>query len=278
MKSADFELYQKILYDESGLVVTPEKSYLLDSRLSPIAKRWDLEGIDALTAMLRTPVPNRAIIKDVVEAMTTNETSFFRDMTPFNNFENAIIPYLLENKAPGSSIKIWCAACSSGQEPYSLAMLLKENEAKLKGMRFDIYATDLSTEILDTAKTAKYSQFEVQRGMPIQLLMKYFTQEGEAWHLNDDIKRMIRFEPLNLLKPFAMPGKFDIIFCRNVLIYFDKETKKDVLERLHQKMHGDGFLFLGGAETVFGITESFKAVTGLRGLYVPQESDFKAPA
>ncbi len=277
MKSADFELYQNMLYKESGLVITPEKSYLLDSRLSPIAKRWNLDGgIVALTEALRKPAPDPKMIKDVVEAMTTNETSFFRDLRPFQIFETVVLPYLVKTKPAGSTIRVWCAAASSGQEPYSLAMTIKENQHKLNGMKFDILATDISTEILDIAKRAKYSQFEVQRGMPITLLMKYFVQEGETWSLKDDIKTMIRFEQLNLLRPFTMPGVFDIVFCRNVLIYFDQQTKTDILNRINGKIAKDGFLFLGGAETVLGLTDRFKPLEGQRGLYVPSESPYKA--
>ena len=276
MKSADFELYEKLLYKESGLVITSEKSYLLDSRLSPVAKKWDCTNMEGLTEALRKPVPNRAIIKDIVEAMTTNETSFFRDMNPFKNFENIVLPFLIKTKAPGSTIRIWCSACSSGQEPYSIAMMLKENEAKLNSLKIDIIATDLSDQILDTARKAKYTQFEVQRGMPIQLLVKYFKQDGESWLLNDEIKNMVKFQPINLLKPFPIPGTFDVIFCRNVLIYFDKETKTEILNRLYDKMEKHAFLLLGGAETVLGLTDKIKPLVGQRGLYIGHDSTYTA--
>lgn len=275
MKTADFELYQKLLYRESGLVITPEKSYLLDSRLSPVAKKWKLDGgLLALTEALRRPAPDPQMIKDVMEAMTTNETSFFRDMKPFQIMESVVLPYLAKKK-PGGTVRIWCAAASSGQEPYSIAMTIKENQAKLGGLRFDILATDISTDILDIAKRARYSQFEVQRGMPISQLLKYFAQDGEIWALKDEVRSMVRFDYLNLLKPFPMAGNFDIVFCRNVLIYFDQPTKTDVLNRIYQKTEKDGFLFLGGAETVLGLTDKFKPLEGQRGLYVPQDSTYQ---
>lgn len=272
MKSADFELYEKMLYKESGLVITPEKSYLLDSRLTPVARKWDFSGIEALTEELRKITCNPDVKKDVVEAMTTNETSFFRDNRPFQNFENVVLPELIKSKPAGSELRIWCAACSSGQEPYSLAMLLKENQDKLNGMRPKIYATDLSHEILDKAKQGTYSQFEVQRGMPVQLLIKYFTQDGESWNINQEIKSMVDYSAMNLLNPISLPGKFDLILCRNVLIYFDQPTKSDVLHKLYEKMETHGFLMLGGAETVLGLTDKFKPLHGQRGLYVPDNS------
>jgi chemotaxis protein methyltransferase CheR len=276
MNSSDFEYYEKMLYKESGLVITPDKSYLLDSRLSPVARKWSFDNIEAMTAKLRSPASDPNIKKDVVEAMTTNETSFFRDMKPFKNFEDIVIPHLLKTKPAGSTVRIWSAACSSGQEPYSLAMCIKENESKLNGLKFDIWATDLSDEILDTAKRAKYSQFEVQRGMPVQLLVKYFKQDGDSWYLNDDIKNMVRFAKFNLLDPFMMPVTFDLVMCRNVLIYFDQQTKTTILEKISSKIAPHSFVMLGGAETVFGLTEKLKPLAGHRGIYAPENSDYSA--
>lgn len=275
MKSADFKLFEELLYKESGLVITSEKSYLLESRLSPIIRKWELGNLETLADKLRNTAADKSLKKDVVEAMTTNETSFFRDLRPFQNFENVVLPYLAKTKPANSPLRIFCAACSSGQEPYSLAMTLKENEHKLNGMRPEIYATDLSEQILDTARKAAYTQFEVQRGLPVNLLVKFFTQEGEVWHLNDTIKSMVKFDTMNLLEPFTMLGKFDVILCRNVLIYFDRDTKSDVLNRLSDKIEKHGFLMLGGAETVLGLTDKFKPLEGHRGLYVPHNSTYQ---
>lgn len=267
MKVADFELYKSLLYDKSGLVITPDKSYLLDSRLTPVAKKWNFTSLEMMTLQLRA-IPDQKLVKDIIEAMTTNETSFFRDTKPFQMFQDVILPHLLQARSLKKSLRIWCAACSSGQEPYSLSMILKEKEAMLKGWRIEIVATDLSEEILAQARKGAYSQFEVQRGLPIQYLMKYFTQVGEAWQLKDDIKNMVKYSTFNLLDEMGRMGTFDVIFCRNVLIYFDEKTKAGILEKMSSQLERDGFLLLGGAETVLGITDKFIPKPEHRGLYV----------
>jgi chemotaxis protein methyltransferase CheR len=249
------------------LVITPDKSYLLDSRLTPVAKKWNFASLDVMTLQLRA-LPDPKLIKDIVEAMTTNETSFFRDTKPFHLFQETILPYMLQHRGTKKSVRIWCAACSSGQEPYSLSMILKDMEAQLRGWRFDIVATDLSDEILDQARKGTYSQFEVQRGLPIQYLMKYFTQVGESWVLKDEIKSMVKFSTFNLLDEMNRMGTFDIIFCRNVLIYFDEKTKGGILGKMEKQLEKDGFLLLGGAETVLGITDKFSPMPEKRGLYI----------
>jgi chemotaxis protein methyltransferase CheR len=272
MKPADFDFIKDMLYARSGLVITPDKAYLLESRLNPVAKQHNLLNLDDLIQKLRFSPPP-ILIKDVVEAMTTNETSFFRDLKPFDLFENTIMPHMLTERAAKKSIRIWCAACSSGQEPYSLAMILREKfGAKIAGWKIEIVATDISDDILTTARNATYSQFEVQRGLPITMLMKYFEQAGEQWKIKDDLKSMIRFSNFNLLNEMSLLGTFDIIFCRNVLIYFDEKTKGKVLANLAGRMEKDGFLLLGGAETVLGITDKFKLMPEKRGLYVRADS------
>jgi len=209
------------------------------------------------------------IIAQVVEAMTTNETFFFRDKVPFDHFRDAIMPEMLKARAGRKSIRIWCAAGSTGQEPYSLAMSLKEMGAALAGWRVEIIATDLSTEVLEKSKSGVYSQFEVQRGLPIQLLVKYFKQNGELWQVSPELRAMVQHRQLNLLHDFSQLGTFDIIFCRNVLIYFDQDTKINIFGRLAKAMEGDGFLVLGAAETVVGLTDVFKPFPDKRGLYRP---------
>lgn len=267
MKISDFELYKSLLLERSGLVITPDKSYLLDSRLTPIARKWNFPTLDAMTLQLRA-VPDEKLIKDIVEAMTTNETSFFRDTKPFQTFQDLILPVLMEKRAAKKTLRIWCAASSSGQEPYSLAMILKEKEAQYKGWRFEISATDISDEILDQARKATFSQFEVQRGLPIQYLMKYFMQVGDVWQLKDEIRHMVKFSNFNLLDNMSRLGTFDVIFCRNVLIYFDEKNKAIILEKMSRQLENDGFLVLGGAETVLGITKVFAPHPDRRGLYV----------
>ncbi len=280
MNITDFDIYKDILKEKSGLVLSQDKSYLVESRLNPVAKKWGYEGISDMTKVLRG-VPPKDLVNDIIEAMTTNETSFFRDTKPFDVFKNTVLPYYQTNPNSSKHLKIWCAAASSGQEPYSLAMLLKEEAAKMPDWRFSISATDISHEILAQAKDGIYSQFEVQRGLPITLLMKYFIQDGDKWIIKDEIKKMVNFKYFNLLDGMSNLGKFDIIFCRNVLIYFDQPTKKDIMERASKQMADDGFFFLGGAETVLGITEDLKIVPEVRGLYTKTGSvhcEVKTPA
>nr|WP_281501558.1 protein-glutamate O-methyltransferase CheR [Kordiimonas laminariae] len=203
--------------------------------------------------------------------MTTNESFFFRDNTPFDLFKNHVLPAMEKARGTQKRLRIWCAAASTGQEPYSLAILLKEAGIKYSNWNIEIVGTDICTQVLEKAKAGKYSQFEVQRGLPIQLLIKYFTQEGDVWQLSDDIRNMVKFRPFNLLDNFAALGTFDVIYCRNVLIYFDQKTKGQVLDRMRKVLASDGTLFLGAAETVLGITDSFKPVKGQRGMYVPSD-------
>lgn len=267
MKVQDFDLFKDLLYKESGLVLTPDKSYLLDSRLTPIAKKWNMASIDVMAVQLRS-LPDRQLVKDIVEAMTTNETSFFRDMRPFQLFEDTMLPYMMKTRATKRTLRIWCAASSSGQEPYSLAMILKEKANLMPGWKFEIVATDISDDILNLARSGVYSQFEVQRGLPITHLMKYFTQVNERWQIKQEIRDMVKFSNFNLLHDMNKFGQFDIIFCRNVLIYFDEKTKGNILDRMSTRLEKDGFLLLGGAETVLGITDKLKLMPEKRGLYV----------
>lgn len=281
MNITDFDIYKDLLKEKSGLELSQDKSYLIESRLNPVAKKWGYEDIGGMTKALRA-MPSKDLINDIVEAMTTNETSFFRDTRPFDIFKDTVLPYYREKQGANKHLRIWCAAASSGQEPYTIAMILKEEAAKMPGWQFSITATDISNEILDQAKEGVYSQFEVQRGLPIMLLMKYFKQDGEKWLINDDIKKMVTYKYFNLLDSMLSLGQFDVVFCRNVLIYFDQPTKKDVMERINKQISNDGFFFLGGAETILGITDTFKAVPGLRGLYAKSDSchieDPRSPA
>jgi chemotaxis protein methyltransferase CheR len=266
MNVDDFNLLAKLIKDKSGLTLTKDKAYLLESRLLPVARKYTLKNLDELVMRLRTRL-EQGLVRDVVEAMTTNESFFFRDIKPFDQFKQVVLPYLMKARANAKSIKIWSAACSSGQEPYTLAMILKEEKAKLPGWNIEIVATDLSTEILAKAQAGLYSQFEVQRGLPIQMLMKYFKQVGDRWQIDAGLREMVRFRSFNLLEDMSGLGNFDVIFCRNVLIYFDQPTKQIVLERMARQLGQDGFLYLGGAETVVGITDKFQPMTNHRGIY-----------
>jgi chemotaxis protein methyltransferase CheR len=268
MKITEFDIYRDLLKEKSGLALSNDKTYLLDSRLSPVAKKWGFESLSHMTEALNG-VPDPALVNEIVEAMTTNETSFFRDTRPFDTFKAVVLPYITEARKTVRQIKIWSAAASSGQEPYSLAMILKEQQAgPMAGWSASILGTDISNDILQTAKDGIYSQFEVQRGLPITMLMSFFEQKDEKWALKSDIKSMVQFRVFNLLDSMTSMGMHDVIFCRNVLIYFDDAGKKDVLDRMASQLAPDGYLFLGGAETVLGITDAFEPVPGQRGLYV----------
>lgn len=268
MRPEDFEFLSAMLKERSGLMLTPDKVYLLESRLTPIARKQGFENLDGLVQKLRIS-RSGALSESVVEAMTTNESFFFRDNTPFDLFKTYVLPVMKTNRASTKRLRIWCAAASTGQEPYSLAIILKELSAQWSGWNIEILGTDLSPDVLDKAKNGLYSQFEVQRGLPIQLLMKYFTQEGDLWRISPEIRSMVKYRAFNLLEPFQPLGTFDVIFCRNVLIYFDQPTKAGVLERMRRQVTDDGTLFLGAAETVLGITDKFKPVRGQRGMYQP---------
>jgi len=265
----EYEYLRKFLKDYSGLDLSADKQYLIESRLFPLARKVGLSGISELVQKIMGG--SAAFNVQVVEAMTTNETFFFRDKVPFEHFRNLIMPQMLRSRANRKSVRIWCAAGSTGQEPYSLAMSLKEMGAALDGWRIEIVATDLSQEVLEKSRAGLYSQFEVQRGLPIQLLVKYFKQVGELWQINPDIRAMVQHRQFNLLHDFSELGVFDLIFCRNVLIYFDQETKTNIFNRLAKALEPDGFLVLGAAETVIGLTTVFKPLIEQRGVYQPNE-------
>ena len=275
MTPHDYEFLRKLLKARSGLVLSAEKHYLVESRLLPVARKAGLFNLTGLVARLKAPDAEPLIV-EVVEAMTTNESLFFRDKVPFDHFRDTIMPELLEARAARRRIRIWCAAAATGQEPYTLAICLKEMGRELKGWRIEIVASDLSRTVLERAQSGIYSQFEVQRGLPALLLIKYFSQIGEHWQIAPELRGMVKFLPLNLLHDFSHLGMFDVVFCRNVLIYFDQATKIDVLERIAKQTERDGFLVLGGAETVVGLTEAFRPLADKRGLYVPQGSPMLA--
>jgi chemotaxis protein methyltransferase CheR len=269
MTPQDFDYLRKLLRERSGLVLSAEKQYLAESRLLPVARKHGLAGLGDLVGKLKATTAAAPLTVEVIEAMTTNESFFFRDKVPFEHFRFTIMPALLAARAREKRIRIWCTACANGQEPYSLAMSLKGIGPALAGWRVEIVATDLSNEVLAKAKAGIYNQFEVQRGLPIQSLVKFFTQVGEAWQIAEEIRAMVKFRPLNLLADFSSLGTFDLVFCRNVLIYFDQDTKIGVLNRMARQMPSDGFLILGAAETVVGLTEAFKPMADQRGIYVP---------
>jgi len=265
MTPPEYEYMRKVLRDNSGLDLSVDKQYLVESRLLPLSRKAGLSGTGELVEKVKGG--SASLTAQVVEAMTTNETFFFRDKIPFDHFRLSIMPEMLRARVSRKSIRIWCAAASTGQEPYSLAICLKEMGDALTGWRVEIMATDLSEEVLEKSRAGLYSQFEVQRGLPIQMLVKYFTQSGELWQINAGLRAMVQHRQLNLLHDFSQLGLFDVVFCRNVLIYFGQDTKTGIFKRLAKAVELDGFVVLGAAETVVGLTDVLKPCPERRGLY-----------
>ncbi len=275
MQADSFDVLQTLLKQRSGLIVTPEKSYLLESRLMPVTRKWRVKGLDDLVALVRSKSDER-LLTDITEAMTTNESSFFRDGLPFEQFKSIVLPALIQRRSADRRLRIWCAGASTGQEPYSLAMTLREERARLQDWTVEILSTDLSTEVLGKAETGLYTQFEVQRGLPITYLVKYFTQVGDKWELASDIRQMVAHQPFNLLNDPSPLGRFDVVFCRNVLPYFDRPGRAAVLEKIAAQLPADGVLFLGDNEAVLGISDRFKPAAGYRGIFQPQSASHGA--
>jgi chemotaxis protein methyltransferase CheR len=264
----DFEFLTDLIKVRSGISIGKDKDYLLETRLMPITRKLQLVNIQALVKKLRVS-PDEALIKDVIEALTTNETLFFRDIKPFEYFRKDAIDKI-KSESNDREVRIWSCASSSGQEPYSIAMSLAEESAKIAGYKLEIVATDIDSAILEKAISATYSQFEVQRGLPITMLTKYFHQPepySDVWILNNPVKSMVNFRQHNLLDAATGLGKFDIIFCRNVLIYFEQETKAKVLNGLAAQLKPHGLLFLGSADSVWGITDKLVPYKELKGVF-----------
>lgn len=270
MTPEDTEHLAAMLKARSGLILGSDKTYLIESRLAPVARREGFANASALLTALRTKRDEK-LMAAATDAMTTNETFFFRDKVPFDQFKSDVLPALARTRINGD-IKIWCAAASTGQEPYSLAMMMEDMRGAFPRVNLDILATDISDRCLEKAQAGLYTQFEVQRGLPIQMMVKYFEKIDEMWRISPKIRASVRFKKLNLLDDLRVVGRQDVIYCRNVLIYFDLETKKRVLEQIANLLPDDGYLFLGAAETVLGITEAFKPMPGMRGLYVKNQA------
>jgi chemotaxis protein methyltransferase CheR len=266
MNNDDFLFLQKLLQEKSGLAIKEDKVYLLESRLMPLARENKFDSISAMVLAIRSG-GNTKLSEQMIDAMTTNETLFFRDDKPFTYFRQKLLPDMIKARETRKSLRLWSAACSTGQEPYSVSIILKETLPDADKWLLDILATDISPSALELARRGRYTQFEIQRGMPIQMLMKYFEQDGTNWAIKEQLKKIIRFQSFNLLDSMNGIGPFDIVFCRNVLIYFDEQTKKKVLENISKRLAPDGFLFLGGSETVLGLCPDLKNFPGCSGLY-----------
>jgi chemotaxis protein methyltransferase CheR len=266
MKPDDHAFLAQLVRRRSGLVLPAHKAHLVDGRLSPVMRRFGFRSIEALIAELRHG--RDTLARAVTEAMTTNESSFFRDRAAFEQFRDVVLPQLLADRAESKRLRIWCAACAAGQEPYSIAMLLDDNKLVAKGWSIDLIATDLSAEMIARAEDGVYSHFEVQRGLAIRRLVAHFNQEGGNWRIHENLRRMVTFRQFNLLDSYGWLDDLDVVFCRNVLIYFDKKTKAAVIEKIAEALLPDGALLLGHAESVNGLSSTFVQVEHAPSLYV----------
>ncbi len=256
---SDFDYIRDVVRRHSAIVLDPGKEYLVESRLVPLARQEGEPSIAGLVARMRRERTG-ALTGRVVDAMTTNETSFFRDSSPFDAMQRHVLPELVRARAAERRLSIWCGASSSGQEPYSLTMLLKDVLAASPDWTANVLATDLSREMLERTRAGRYSQLEVNRGLPVAMLVRHFDKVGTQWQVKQDLRAMVTTRLLNLAVPFPPIGTFDVVFLRNVLIYFDAATKQAVLQRVRQVLRPDGYLFLGGAETTLGIDDAFDRV------------------
>jgi len=277
MTEADFDFLRLLLHLRSGLSLSPEKRYLAESRLGILCRRRGIDGLATLVQMLR-PGTDAALENAVIEAMTTNETLFFRDQTPFELFRKVILPERLALNAATRSLRIWCAAVSTGQEAYSVAMILDEMAPRLAGWKVQIIGTDISGEVLERARDGIYSQFEIQRGLPIQMLLKHFQQNGDKWQVSERLRAMVELKRHNLLEPSGHLGQFDVIFCRNVLIYFDLPTKAKAFEAIAPRLAPQGAVLLGAAETVVGISTVIVPDRQHRGIFRSRDCIQAQPA
>jgi chemotaxis protein methyltransferase CheR len=259
ISASEFDYIRRVVLEQSAIVLEEDKQYLAESRLLPLARR---EGFDSIASMVAWLGAKKfdGLQRKVVEAMTTNETSFFRDFHPFEALRKSILPDLVLRRASSKELSFWSAACSSGQEPYSLAMVLQEHFPSLADWNVKIIATELSTEMLARAREGRYSQLEVNRGLPATLLIKYFRQHGTDWQISEHLRRRVEFQIVNLAEAWPLLPPMDVILMRNVLIYFGLDTKKRILGRVRQLLKPDGFLFLGGAETTFNLDDAFERV------------------
>lgn len=253
----DFQYISKMVQDLSAIVLETGKEYLVESRILPLAKKEGFDSIEELVKNLRNGQKN-GLSTRVVDAMTTNETSFFRDIHPFETLKKFIIPDLIKKREATKQLNIWSGASSSGQEPYTFAMVLRENFPELRTWKVNYISSDISHEMLDRCRKGIYSQLEINRGLPATLMVKYFERHGTEWQVKEDLRKMIDFRYLNLCEDWPVLPKMDLVLLRNVLIYFDVDMKKGILNKIQKLLKPDGYLFLGAAETTLNLNESFE--------------------
>jgi chemotaxis protein methyltransferase CheR len=255
--AGEFDYIRKLVRERSAIVLEPGKEYLAESRLMPVAREAGCESLEALVEKIRAD-RSGGLERRVIEAMTTNETTFFRDVHPFEALRSAVLPELLESRATERRLHIWCGASSSGQEPYSIAMVLRERWPVLGDWKIRVVASDLSREMLDRTREGRYSQLEVNRGLPAPMLVKWFEKQGTTWQVKPELRAMLELQEMNLAGPWPTLPTFDVVFMRNVLIYFDIETKQAILAKVRRLLRPDGWLFLGGAETTINLDAGFE--------------------
>ena len=262
IEAGDFAFVQKLVMDRAAIVLNESKEYLVESRLTGLARKKKLDSLGALFAEAKSGKQS-GLLDEIIDAMTTNETSFLRDVHPFEMMRKVVLPDLIRKRQVEKKLHIWCGASSSGQEPYTIAMLLREHFWEtLRDWSVVFIASDLSTEMLERARAGLYSQLEVNRGLPAPLLVKYFDKDGSNWQVRDEIREMVDFRQINLVKDWPTMPPLDLVLMRNVLIYFDVPTKKKVLARVRERLRSDGYLFLGGAETTLNLDDAFERVQG----------------
>jgi chemotaxis protein methyltransferase CheR len=262
---ADLQHLAALVKAACGIVIPPERANAIESRLGPVARRENFVSVEALMERLRTE-PDQGLVRAVVDALRVSETQFFRDKVPFEQFRTEVLPALVAAR-PSGVIRAWSAGCSTGQEPYTLAMIGEEAQAEIPGLKLEITATDVSDRCLEKAQSGLYTQFEVQRGLPVRLLVKYFDKVEDSWQVSPRLRQTVRWGRFNLMHDPKPLGRFDVIFCRNVLSQFDELTRALTLERLGSALADDGLLFLGVGETTHGLTEMFRPIPGRHGLY-----------
>jgi len=266
MRISDFDLYKELLARKSGLALNADQSFLLDSRLTPVAKKWGYPTLDAMSLGLRA-VPSPAMIDDIVEAMTDNQTSFFRDRAPFEHFRDVVLPYFAKTHNRKRVLRIWCAGCATGEEVWSIAMLIRDYGPEIAGWKIEIIGTDLSARNIAIAAHGLYSQFDIQRGLSMKMAMQYFTQRDDSWEANDELRKLVSFRQQNLLARDDSLGLFSVVLCRNVLTNLEEKAQTDILNNIAGHMEENGFLYLGQNEQLPAACTAFTPMENLIGLY-----------
>jgi len=259
IQAADFDFVRALVKQRAAIVLEPGKEYLVEARLLPVARSVGCDSLEALVGKLKTG-QNAALQTKVIEAMTTNETSWFRDLHPFEAFCSRVVPEILETRKAEKTIRMWCGAASSGQEPYTVLILLAERFPQLKDWTIDFLATDISAEMIAKCQAGKYSQLEMNRGMPTPLLLKYFERDGLDWRVKQELRSRVQFKTMNLATPWPAMRTLDVVFLRNVMIYFDVESRQELVGRLFDQLAPGGYLFVGHSESLLGLGHRFKAV------------------